>query len=117
MIFSVIAIFILSLSVFAQSGQGVLKGFVTAGIRDSSAIAATVELRAIKNWSKTESVETIEAKDGYYEFETSFGNYLLTISAKGYEPYQTKVFIPSSSTLSWGTLLERTKSRRKGKGN
>lgn len=108
---TIIATFILSLSVSAQSGSALLKGFVASGIKNGSAIDATVELRAIESNSKTKSVDTVQTKYGYYEFEVSFGYYLLTISAKGYETYQTKVYIPSSSTLNWGTILEKSKPK------
>ena len=108
-----IAFLALSLSVSAQTGTGTLKGFVASGIRNGSAITATVELRAIQNWARNQSVETVEAKGGYYEFQVSFGYYLLTILAEGYETYQTKVLIPSSSTLNWGTLLEKSKPKKK----
>ncbi len=110
-ILTIFATFILSLSVSAQSGSGSLKGFVASGIRNGSAITATVELRAIENWARTESVDTVQTKGGYYEFQVSFGYYLLTISAKGYETYQTKVLISSSSTLKWGTILEKSKPK------
>ena len=106
-ILTIFATFILSVSISAQSGSGSLKGFVASSIKNGSAITATVELRAIQNWARNQSVETVEAKGGYYEFQVSFGWYLLTISAKGYETYQTKVLIPSSSTLNWGTILEQ----------
>lgn len=109
---TIFATFILSLSISAQSGSGSLKGFVASSIKNGSAIDATVELRAIKNWAKTDSVDTMETKGGYYEFQVSFGYYLLTISAKGYETYQTKVLIPSSSTLEWGTILEKSKLKK-----
>jgi hypothetical protein len=112
----VIAVFILSLSVSAQSGSGRLKGFVASGIKNGSAIDATVELRAIENNSNTKSVDTVQTKDSYYDIEVSFGYYLLTISAKGYETYQTKVYIPSSSTLNWGTILEKSKPKVKKVG-
>ncbi len=102
------ATFILSLSISAQSGTGGLKGFVASSVKNGSAIDATVELRAIENHSDTKSVDTVQTKNGYYEIEVSFGYYLLTISAKGYETYQTKVYIPSSSTLKWGTILEKS---------
>lgn len=46
---TIIAAFILSLSVSTQSGSGRLKGFVASAIRNGSAITATVELRAIQN--------------------------------------------------------------------
>ena len=104
----IIATFILSVSIFAQSGSARLKGFVATSIKNGSAIDATVELRAIENNSKTKSVETVQTKGGSYDFEVSFGYYLLTISAKGYETYQTKVYIPSSVTLNWGTILEKS---------
>ena len=110
---TIFATFILSLSISAQSGSARLKGFVASGIKNGSAIAATVELRAIENNSKTKSVDTVQTKGGYYDIEVSFGYYLLTISAKGYETYQTKVLIPSSSTLNWGTLLEKSKPKKK----
>ena len=110
---TIIATFILSLSISAQSGVGRLKGFVASGINNGSAIDATVELWAIKNNSKTNFVDTVQTKDGYYDFEVSFGYYLLTILAEGYETYQTKVLIPSSSTLNWGTLLEKSKPKKK----
>ena len=110
---TIFATFILSLSVFAQSGAGGLKGFVASGIKNGSAITATVELRAIENWAENKSVDTVQTKDGYYEFEVSFGYYLLTISAKGYETYQTKVYIPSSNYLNWGTILEKSKPRKR----
>jgi hypothetical protein len=100
---AIIATFILSVSISAQSGAGRLKGFVASGINNGSASNATVELRAIENNSKTNFVDTVQTKDGYY---------LLTISAKSYETYQTKVYIPSSSTLEWGTLLEKSKLRK-----
>jgi hypothetical protein len=110
---AIIATFILSVSISAQSGAGRLKGFVNNSIsNDGITIDATVELRAIENWAKTKSVDTIETKGGYYEIQVSFGWYLLTISAKGYETYQTKVYIPSSSTLEWGTLLEKSKPKK-----
>jgi hypothetical protein len=109
---TIIATFILSLSIPAQSGSAILKGFVASGIKNGSAIDAKVELRAIENWAKTKSVDTVQTKDGYYVLEVSFGWYLLTISAKGYETYQTKVYIPSSSTLEWGTLLEKSKPKK-----
>jgi hypothetical protein len=110
---AIIATFILSVSISAQSGAGRLKGFVNNSIKnDGITIDATVELRAIENNSKTKSVHTVQTKDGYYDIEVSFGYYLLTISAKGYETYQTKVLIPSSSTLEWGTLLEKSKPQK-----
>ena len=94
-ILTIIATFILSLSIFAQSGVGRLKGFVNNSFKnDSITVDATVELRAIENNSKTKSVETVQTKGGYYDIEVSFGYYLLTISAKGYATYQTKVYIP-----------------------
>ncbi len=112
---TIIATFILSLSVSAQSGSGRLKGFVNNSIKnDSITIDAKVELRAIENNSKTKSVDTVQTKNGYYEFEVSFGYYLLTISAKGYATYQTKVYIPSSSTLNWGTILEKSEPKVDG---
>jgi hypothetical protein len=110
---TIITTFILSFSVFAQSGTGTLKGFVASSIKNGSAIDAKVELRAIENWAKTNQVETVQTKDSYYEIEVSFGYYLLTISAKGYETYQTKVYIPSSSTLEWGTILEKSKPQKR----
>ena len=61
------ATFILSLSISAQSGSGSLRGFVASSIKNGSAIDATVELRAIENWAKTKSVDTIQTKGGYYE--------------------------------------------------
>jgi hypothetical protein len=114
-ILAIIACFVFSFSVSAQSGAGRLKGFVANSIKNSSAIDATVELRAIKNWSGTKSVDSVQTNAGYYDLEVSFGYYLLTISAKGYKTYQTKVFIPSSSTLEWGTILEKEikKTRKK----
>jgi hypothetical protein len=105
---TIFATFFLSLSVSAQSGKGALKGFVASSIKNGSAIDARVELRAIENNSNTKSLDIVQTKDGYYDIEVSFGYYLLTISAKGYKTYQTKVYIPSSSTLNWGTLLEKT---------
>ncbi len=107
-----IAFLVLSLSVSAQSGSAGLKGFIASSIKNGSAIDATVELRAIENNSNTKSVDTVQTKNGYYDFEVSFGYYLLTISAKGYETYQTKVYIPSSSTLEWGTILEKSKPQK-----
>ena len=114
-ILSVIACFILSWSVSAQSGSGRLKGFVASSIKNGSAIDAKVELRAIENHSGTKSVETTKTKGGYYDLEVSFGYYLLTISANGYETYQTKVYIPSSSTLEWATILEKRPKKTKQK--
>jgi hypothetical protein len=90
-----------------------LKGFVASGIRNGSAIDAKVELRAIENWAGSKSVDTVLTKGGYYDLEVSFGYYLLTISAKGYKTYQTKVLIPSSSTLEWGTILESAEPKLK----
>jgi hypothetical protein len=109
---TICAVFILSLSVSAQSGSAILKGFVASDIKNGSAIDATVKLRAIKNWARTNQTETVQTKGGYYEIEVSFGWYLLTISAKGYQTYQTKVLIPSSSTLEWGTILEKSKPKK-----
>ena len=108
-----IACFVFSLSSSAQSGVGRLKGFVANSIKNGSAMGATVELRAIENWSGTKPLNTMQTKAGYYDFEVSFGYYLLTISAKGYKTYQTKVFIPSSSTLEWGTILEKVTPKKK----
>jgi hypothetical protein len=112
-IFAIIACFVFSLSTPAQSGAGRLQGFVANSIKNGSAIDAIVELRAIKNWSGTKSVDTVQTKAGYYDFEVSFGYYLLIISAKGYKTYQTKVLIPSSLTLQWGTILEKVTRKKK----
>jgi hypothetical protein len=107
------ALLIFGLSASAQSGLGRLKGFVTSGIRNGSAIDAKVELRAIENGTGSKSVDTVLTKGGYYDIEVSFGYYLLTISAEGYNTYQTKVLIPSSSILEWGTILESSKPKKK----
>lgn len=106
-IFVIFAGLFLSFTAFAQSGTGRLKGFVANDIRSDSAIDATVKLRAIRNHSRTKEVETTKTTGGYYDLEVSFGYYLLTISAKGYQTYQTKVYIPSSSILEWATILEK----------
>ncbi len=87
-----------------------MKGFVASSIKNGSAIDAKIELQAIENWAETSQTETVQTKNGYY---------LLTISAKGFETYQTKVLIPSSSTLEWGTFLEKFKPKveKVGKNN
>lgn len=58
-----------------------------------------VVLTAIKNHSNIIRSNTVWATNAYYKFEVSFGYYALTISAPGYKPYNSTVFIPSGSTL------------------
>lgn len=98
-----------TLSAAAQSGIGGLRGFVTDSRRGASAAeGASVELRSIENHSGTEVLEKATTdKNGEYKIWVSFGYYTLTISKKGYQTYQTKIYIPSSVELRWGTLLEK----------
>lgn len=88
--------------------KGRIKGVVASNFNKGSEIEANVELKAIKNNAGKDLIEKISTKNGFYDIEVSFGYYLLTISAKGYRTYQTKVFIPAGSTLEWGTILERS---------
>lgn len=106
-ILTIIFCIILTSQTSAQSGLGLLEGFVADNIKNNSAIEANVELKSIRNNSKTNITQSVKTKKGYYSIEVSFGYYLLTISAEGYETYQTKVYIPSSSPLKWGTILEK----------
>jgi hypothetical protein len=112
-IFAIFIALVFCLGASAQSGLGSIRGFVVGGIHNDSSLAGVnVELRAIENHSHTESVSKyVTDGDGFYEIEVSFGYYLLTISAEGYVTYQTKVFIPSSRRLEWGTMLEKSSKR------
>lgn len=114
LIFAALFCLAFALSAAAQSGVGGLKGFITGSIENGYAIrGAKVELCAIENNSKTDTMETVMTdQNGQYDFEVSFGYYLLTISAKGYQIYRTKVFIPSSVNLEWGTLLEKEPEKK-----
>lgn len=107
----------LAVTSFSQSGVGGIKGFVASGFRNGSAIKAKVELTVIENHSKTKDGASATTENGYYDLTVSFGYYILTISAEGYNTYTTKVYIPSSSSLEWATILEnkamKTKQPRK----
>ena len=109
LLFAVFAAIVLTISAPAQSGVGAIRGFVVEGIRNGSSVkGANVELRAIENHSGTKTIENrVTDRDGFYQIDVSFGYYLLTIKAEGYETYQTKVYIPSSRQLEWGTMLEK----------
>lgn len=93
----------------AQSGTGGLKGFIKCGgIRNATCVVekAQITLRPIENWRKTNEDINVEADArGYFDTRVSFGEYLLIISADGYETYQTSVYIPSSVHLNWSVRL------------
>lgn len=114
LIFQLVVVFGFHVSpIFAQSGLGELNGVVSSGVKNQSVIAgAKVELRPIEAHNKSTEISTTKTdQNGEYKLEVSFGYYWLIISAKGYETYRTKAFIPSSNVLRWGTILEKIKIR------
>ncbi len=100
----------------AQSGTANLKVYVHAGKIGQSSIqpkAVKVILRPIEAWSGSKKVEEAESKNnGYYFAVVSFGEYELTVSAKGYETYRAVIYLPSSVTFVTGVRLHETEKKR-----
>lgn len=95
----------------AQSGRGSLSGLVCSRVGNDGMPGVKIELRSIETISHKEVTQsTVTNKDGLYEMlQVTMGEYWLTISTDGYEPYRTKVFIPSDGHIVWGTVLRQRK--------
>jgi hypothetical protein len=100
-----------SISVSAQSGRGSMSGYVTSRVGNGGVPKVKIEIEPIETISSRATSRTAVTDDnGLYEMlQVTMGEYLLKISAEGYETYQTKMFIPSDGHLMWGTLLHKKK--------
>jgi protocatechuate 3,4-dioxygenase beta subunit len=113
---------LLGAAVFAQSGRGVMHGYVAfqdVAYNDlaKEGVRAKVELRdATRNSRAIYTTETDE--HGSYDFKSIvMGEYVLRISAPHYRTYQTEIYLPSDFTCSLATMLRKGKDRGAGKGN
>lgn len=95
----------------AQSGRGSLSGLVCSRVGNAGMPDVKIEIHSIETIAHKEVTQsTVTNKDGLYEMlQVTMGEYWLTISTDGYEPYRTKVFIPSDGHLVWGTVLREVK--------
>lgn len=107
-----ILILLSSISISAQSGRGSMSGYVASRVGNDGIPNAKIELEPIEIISRhPEARSTVTNKDGLYEMlQITMGEYNLTISAEGYEPYKTRVFVMSDSHLNWGTVLRKMKN-------
>jgi Carboxypeptidase regulatory-like domain len=109
----VIALLVLCLAPVApaQSGRGSLQGYVTSRVGNGGIPDVKIEIDSIETISgRKENRETNTDENGRYEMlQVTMGEYLLTISAPGYETYQSKIFIGSDMRVVLGTLLHRKK--------
>ncbi len=113
-----ILFFLLSFGIIsanAQSGSAYLKVFVHAGrIGNSSTSLEDVKviMRPLDVWSgNKKSIAAKSENTGYYSFGGSFGEYELTVSAKGFQTYRTNVYLPSSVSYTFGVRLHEIKKK------
>jgi hypothetical protein len=101
-------------SASAQSGRGLLSGFVSDSATAANGIAgARVELRAPTGWqrSKEDPKTTVVFTNGTGNYSTPLvrmGEYALRITAEGFEPYETTMLIGSDMHAVLGTILKKS---------
>jgi hypothetical protein len=107
-------LFLASGPALAQSGRGVMRGYVVfEGVAfDDVAkanVRASVELRG--NTALNRKVYTAETNErGLYEIKVvPMGEYVLRISAPGYKTYETELYIPSDFVCNLAVKLKKTK--------
>jgi len=114
---SLLALFPLHNTTFAQSGRGLMHGYVA--FEDLSynevskgAIHASVELRT-QNGGDRDAYTAKTDEQGAYDFpRIAMGEYVLRISAPGYATYEAKIYIPSDFECKLAVMLK--KERRGG---
>jgi len=100
----------------AQSGRATMHGYVAfdgiAYVDVPKSPRAKVELRATSAGSR--GVLTVETDEhGSYDFKTvSPGEYALQISAPGFKPYKTEIYLPSDFGCSLATLLKKADGKK-----
>jgi hypothetical protein len=101
-------------SAAAQSGRGVLRGYVSDSASAPNGLAgARVELRELpaaggpEGGAKTHVLFT-DRTGNYTTGAVRMGEYALRIEAEGFEPYETRLLISSDMEAVLGTLLKRS---------
>lgn len=102
----------------AQSGTANLEVYVHAGKIGQSSVRlkdVKVILQPVEAWSGSRKASEAESQNnGYYFAVVSFGEYELTVSAKGYETYRAVIYLPSSVNFVTGVRLHEIRENRVG---
>jgi hypothetical protein len=112
---SLLALLPLHITTFAQSGRGLMHGYVA--FEDLSynevskgAIHASVELRTQNGDRDAYTAKTDD--HGAYDFASiAMGEYVLRISAPGYATYEAKIYIPSDFECKLAVMLKKEKQK------
>jgi hypothetical protein len=92
----------------AQSGRAVLRGYVNfEGVAYVDA-QPRASVRLVRDGEFPAHYETTTDEHGFYQFEVPvLGRCRLEISAKGYRPYATDLYLPSDFVANWAVELRR----------
>lgn len=101
----------------AQSGEGTLRGYVTDRATAANGLAgARVELRAVLTRAGEKGprshVVVTDRTGNYSTGRVRMGEYVLRITAEGFEPYETTILISSDMEAVIGTLLKKSGASR-----
>ena len=97
----------------AQSGRGMMSGYVAFAADHAPAVHASVELISVTPYNQAHyQMETDDA--GIYHFPPiMMGEYRMKISAPGFKSYETTLYIPSDFEGHLAVML-KPKSGKKG---
>ena len=108
-----IALLLLCSASAAQSGRASLRGWVNfegVAYNDEQPHATVRLLREDEYPAK---YETATDEHGQYVLDVPMlGRCRLEISAEGYEPYSTELYLPSDFIAHWAVELRKSKPRR-----
>jgi hypothetical protein len=100
----------------AQSGRGLMHGYVafedvSYNEMSDGKVHARVELRADSKYSQGAYTAETDTH-GSYDFKSiGMGEYILRITSPGYEPYETRLYIPSDFECRLATMLKKVKAK------
>ena len=100
----------------AQSGRATMHGYVAfdgiAYVDVPKSPRAKVELRGLT--AGNHSVIKVETDEhGSYDFKAvPMGEYALQITAPGFKPYKTEIYLPSDFGCSLATLLKKADGKK-----
>jgi hypothetical protein len=102
-----------------QSGRGLMHGYVafedvSYNEMSDGKVHAKIELRADAK-SSTAAYTAETTNYGSYDFKSvGMGEYVLRITSPGYEPYETRLYIPSDFECRLAVMLKKAKPKTGG---
>src|SRR6185369_13987007 len=115
LLITVFIIFIACVSANAQSGTGMIQGFVHCGEPGENYCSERpqITLRPIRNNAKTKADIVLETyKNLEFSQEVFFGEYLVIVTLNFYETYKASVYVPSSQNIKLGIPLHKKKGKQ-----